>query len=78
MMKPTGTASRRSPATTARDGRTVVFLHRHDGGASLPRDARRDIDYVDCPAGIEAQHVLASSAIPVAFPPQRITQPQRP
>ncbi len=44
--------------------------------APIPRDVRRDIDYVDCPAGIEAQHVLASSAIPVAFPPQRITRPQ--
>ena len=63
-------------ATTARDGRTVVFLHRHSSAAPILRDVRRDIDYVDCPAGIEAQHVLASSAIPVAFPPQRITQPQ--
>ncbi|MGB7979612.1 MAG: patatin-like phospholipase family protein [Candidatus Nanopelagicales bacterium] len=61
-------------ATTARDGRTVLFLHRHDG-PPIPRDAWRDIDYVDCPRGIEAQHVLASSAIPVAFPAQRITEP---
>ena len=62
-------------ATTARDGRTVVFLHKHGDPAGLPRDEKRDIDYVDCPTGIRDQHVLASSAIPVAFPPQRITEP---
>ena len=62
-------------ATTARDGRTVVFLHKHGDPAGLPRDEKRDIDYVDCPDGIRDQHVLASSAIPVAFPPQRITEP---
>ncbi len=70
-----GTVGAVGAATTARDGRTVVFLHRHDDRSAMPRDALRDIDYVDCPGGIEAQHVLGSSAIPVAFPPQRITQP---
>ncbi len=69
-----GTVGAVGAATTARDGRTVVFLHRHDG-RPIPRDVLRDIDYVDCPGGIEAQHVLASSAIPVAFPAQRITEP---
>lgn len=71
-----GTVGAVGAATTARDGRTVVFLHRHDDAAALPRDDRRDIDYADCPDGIRAQHVLASSAIPVAFPPEPITQPQ--
>lgn len=69
-----GTVGAVGAATTARDGRTVVFLHRHDG-PPIPRDMLRDIDYVDCPRGIQAQHVLASSAIPVAFPAQRITEP---
>jgi NTE family protein len=69
-----GTVGAVGAATTARDGRTVVFLHRRDG-RPIPRDQLRDVDYVDCPGGIESQHVLASSAIPVAFPAQRITQP---
>ena len=71
-----GTVGAVGAAATARDGRTVVFLHRYGGGAPIPRDDARDIDYADCPAGIDADHVLASSAIPVAFPPQRIAQPQ--
>lgn len=69
-----GTVGAVGAATTARDGRTVLFLHRH-AGDPIPRDVSRDIDYVDCPGGIQAQHVLASSAIPVAFPAQRITEP---
>jgi NTE family protein len=81
-------------AVTARDGRTVVFLHRHDRLGSLSAqsnletryfdgnrdryfvDASRDIYYVDT-NGLVAEHVLASSAIPAAFPAQPITQPAR-
>jgi NTE family protein len=70
-----GTVGAVGAATTARDGRTVLFLHRHSSLTPIPRDVRRDIDYVDCPGGIEAEHVLASSAIPLAFPPQRISEP---
>lgn len=68
-----GTVGAVGAAATARDGRTVVFLHRHEV-KRIPRDVKRDIDYVDT-SGLEAQHVLASSAIPVAFPAQRITEP---
>lgn len=63
-------------AATARDGRTVVFLHRHDTSVTLARDERRDIDYVDVPDGLSAQHMLASSAIPAVFPAQRVTSPE--
>jgi NTE family protein len=61
-------------ATTARDGRTVVFLHRHDPSPPMRRDERRDIDYVDARLGPD--HVLASSAIPSLFPAARITTPE--
>jgi NTE family protein len=69
-----GTGGAVGAATAARDGRTVLFLQRQ-AGEPIPRDVSRDIDYVDCPSGLEAQHVLASSAIPLAFPPQRISEP---
>ena len=70
-----GTVGAVGAATTGRDGRTVVFLDRHDTTRPLPRDDRRDIDYVDLPDGLSAPHMLASSAIPAIFPAQRITQP---
>jgi NTE family protein len=70
-----GTVGAVGAATTARDGRTVVFLDRHDTTRPLPRDDRRDIDYVDLPNGLSAQHVLASSAIPAIFPAQPISDP---
>ncbi len=72
-----GTVGAVGAATTARDGRTVLFLDRHDRSVELPRDTRRDIDYVDTVDGLLAEHVLASSAIPAAFPAQRITQPSQ-
>jgi NTE family protein len=62
--------------TTARDGRTVLFLDRHDGIIDLPRDRLRDVDYVDVTDGLAAQHVLASSAIPALFPAQWIDTPE--
>lgn len=64
-------------ATTARDGRTVVFLDRPGNPDPLPRDVDRDIDYVDVPAGLSAEHVLASAAIPSLFPAVRITSPEQ-
>jgi NTE family protein len=70
-----GTVAAVGAATTARDGRTVVFLDRHDATEPMPRDERRDIDYVDVPGGLSAVHVLASSAIPAAFPAQHVTNP---
>lgn len=60
-------------ATTARDGRTVLFWHRHAAAEEIPRDERRDIDYVDVELGPE--HVLASSAIPACFPAVHLHDP---
>jgi NTE family protein len=59
-------------ATSARTGRSVVF--HHSGVASPPADARRGIDYVATP--LREEHVLASSAIPVAFPAVRVDEPR--
>lgn len=70
-----GTVGAVAAAVTARDGRTVVFLDRYGQQADIPRDDARDIDYVPCPGGILAEHVLASSAIPCLFPAQRVTSP---
>lgn len=70
-----GTVSAVGAAATARDGRTVIFLDRHDRTPAPERDASRDIDYVDTPSGLQPEHVLASSAIPAAFPAQRVEQP---
>jgi NTE family protein len=58
-------------ATAAHTNRTVVF---HDGGPSVPSDERRGIDYI--PTEISEDHVLASAAIPVAFPAVEIRRPQ--
>ena len=70
-----GTVAAVGVATTARDGRTVVFLDRHDTTQTLDRDEHRDINYVDVPDGLSPEHVLASSAIPAAFPARRVTEP---
>ncbi|MGZ4168837.1 MAG: patatin-like phospholipase family protein [Solirubrobacteraceae bacterium] len=58
-------------ATSALTGRSVVF--HHSAAGSPPADVRRGIDYVATPLG-EA-HVLASAAIPVAFPAVLVEQP---
>ncbi|MGE5763511.1 MAG: patatin-like phospholipase family protein [Mycobacterium leprae] len=61
-------------ATSAYAGRTVVFVER-GAGVDLPGpDDARALDYHD--AQINAEHVLASSAIPVAFPAVRVHQPR--
>ncbi|WP_405064985.1 patatin-like phospholipase family protein [Kribbella sp. NBC_01510] len=55
--------------TSGADNRTVVFVDR--GGADLPpSDDSRPIDYRR--AKIGPDHVLASAAIPVVFPPVRV------
>jgi NTE family protein len=59
-------------ATSVLTGRSVVF---HCGGASPPSDHRRGIDYVATP--LLEDHVLASSAIPAAFPAVHVTAPER-
>lgn len=58
--------------TSGSDNRTVVFVDRV-GGEVPPPDDDRPIDYV--PARILPAHVLASSAIPVVFPPVEISGP---
>jgi NTE family protein len=58
-------------ATAAHSNRTVVF---HDGGAIVPSDERRGIDYV--PTEISEDHIRASAAIPVAFPAVEVRRPE--
>jgi NTE family protein len=54
-------------------GRTVVFVDLADGEELPPTDTLRAIDYVRTPVTIE--HVLASAAIPVAFPAIALEHP---
>ena len=61
-------------ATSGDNSRTVVFVDRSpDAGPLPPSDDGRPIDYVHAEIGPE--HVLASSAIPIAFPPIQIQGP---
>lgn len=58
-------------ATSGDNSRTVVFVDRPiEAGPLPPSDDSRPIDYVR--ADIGPAHVLASSAIPIAFPPIQI------
>jgi NTE family protein len=58
-------------ATSADNSRTVVFVDRSaEAGPLPPSDGSRPIDYV--PTEIGPAHVLASAAIPIAFPPIQI------
>jgi NTE family protein len=57
-------------ATAAHTNRSVVF---HAGGPDPQGDERRGIDYVR--ARLSVDHVLASAAIPVAFPAVHVAQP---
>ncbi|MGZ4267600.1 MAG: patatin-like phospholipase family protein [Solirubrobacteraceae bacterium] len=59
-------------ATSAATSRTVVF---HTTGPSPASDDARGIDYVRADLGPE--HVLASAAIPVAFPAVSVPTPRR-
>ena len=58
-------------ATAAHTNRSVVF---HDGGRNPAADERRGIDYVR--TEIAKDHVLASAAIPVAFPAVEVREPE--
>ncbi len=53
-------------------GRSVLFLHEHRPG-DYAGDANRALDVVRGP--VTREHVLASSAIPVAFPPVEVPDP---
>ena len=57
-------------ATAAHTNRSVVF---HEGGPDPQGDEGRGIDYVR--ARLSVDHVLASAAIPVAFPAVHVKQP---
>jgi NTE family protein len=57
----------------AASGRSLLFLDEHETGG-YAGDPARALDVVRGP--VEVEHVLASSAIPVAFPPARITTPE--
>ena len=59
-------------ATSVLTGHSVVF---HSGARSPAADRRRAIDYAA--TGLREDHVLASSAIPVAFPAVHVAQPER-
>jgi NTE family protein len=75
-----GVATTRMPADSdnetvgAASGRSVLFLDEQTAG-DYAGDPARALDVVRGP--ITAEHVLASSAIPVAFPPIRITAPEQ-
>jgi NTE family protein len=60
-------------ATSAATGRSVVFVDDPTGPALPAADDQRPIDYVA--AGVAVEHVLASAAIPVLFPPVQVTGP---
>ncbi|MGW4714173.1 patatin-like phospholipase family protein [Nocardia sp. NPDC004260] len=60
-------------ATSGADNRSVVFVDHADTAPLPPSDDERPIDYVS--AAITAEHVLASAAIPIVFPPVRISDP---
>jgi NTE family protein len=61
-------------ATSGGDNRTVVFVDRDGNGAVPPPDDDRPIAYAAVSIGPE--HVMASSAIPVVFPPVRVNSPE--
>jgi NTE family protein len=54
-------------------GRTVVFVERARGVALPPTDAKRGIDYVE--AELTTDHLVASAAIPAAFPAVALPHP---
>jgi NTE family protein len=60
-----------SVATGARTGRTVVFL---EGHGERVRHRSHAIDYVE--TRLDDQHVRASAAIPILFPPVRVEHPR--
>ncbi|MHB8690711.1 MAG: patatin-like phospholipase family protein [Solirubrobacteraceae bacterium] len=58
-------------ATSALTRRSVVF---HAGGPAIKRNDRRLIEYVPTKLGVE--HVLASTALPLAFPSVKVEHPK--
>jgi len=62
-------------ATAADSGGSVVFLQGVEGSQPPPPDDKKGIRYV--PARLRTDHVIASSSIPVIFPPKRIHEPRQ-
>jgi NTE family protein len=59
-------------ATHAATGRTTVFAELGDRVALPANDDRKGIDYVAADGGIGPRHLMASAAVPAAFPPIEI------
>ena len=80
LLSAVGVVATRMPTATdtavagAASGRSVLFLDEHTTG-EYAGDQRRALDVVRGP--LDAEHVLASAAIPVAFPPVQVTEPER-
>lgn len=70
----TGRIEALAVVTTDARGRTVVFVERSGGDPLPPTDPDRAIDYVG--TQLDPSHVLASAAIPIAFPAQRVDTPR--
>ncbi|MCP3974255.1 MAG: hypothetical protein GY720_07165 [bacterium] len=69
-------------ATATSSGRTVVFveggIRRRNGTYRLPEsDHKKGIDYVTPYKGIGASHLMASSAVPMLFPPVEIAMSKK-
>ncbi len=60
-------------ATAASSGGSVVFMRSAEGLEPPPQDDKKGIRYVR--AELDADHVIASSSIPVFFPPKQIREP---
>ena len=67
-------AESESAVTGETSGRSVLFLDEHAAG-DYAGDQDRALDVVRGPVAVD--HVLASSAFPVAFPPVQVTQPDQ-
>ncbi len=62
--------------TACRTGLTEVFIESRDP-LGLSRDVDRAVDYVDVEDGLAPEHVMASAAIPLMFPPVPLQQRRR-
>lgn len=61
-------------ATALTRGGPVAFVEAHEG-TDVPRSATRDDLYYE-PTALSGQHVRASAAIPMLFPPVEVTEPE--
>ena len=65
-------------ATSCRSGRSVIFFERHEPEGFTQanyRDDTRAIDYMA--TQLNPEHVMASAAIPVLFPPVHVARPSQ-